>query len=226
MNLKKSCLIAGASGLTGSALVEWLLKDNYYGEIKLLVRKKLSFNDARIKQIEVDYAQLENYSEQLKADDVYCTLGTTIKKAGSQATFKKVDYEYPLQLGKIAKQNNAQKFLIVTAIGSDADSPIFYNKVKGETERDLKALNLPQLYIFRPSLLTGNRKEKRAGEKAAIVASAFFNHLLFGPLKKYRSIHASTVAFAMKYVARFFNNEFHIFESDEIQEIFNQNNKR
>jgi uncharacterized protein YbjT (DUF2867 family) len=189
------------------------------------VRKKLPFNDARVKQIEVDYDKLENYSEQLKADDVYCTLGTTIKKAGSQAAFKKVDYEYPLRLGKIARQNNTQKFLIVTAIGSDARSPIFYNKVKGETERDLQSLGFPHLYIFRPSLLVGDRKEHRAGEKAAIAASSLFNHLLFGPLKKYRSIHVNVVAFSMKYAAQFYNSAFHIFESDEIQQIYNQNYK-
>jgi len=223
MNAKKTALIAGASGLTGTALVKWLLKDSYYSEIKLLVRKKLPFSDERVKQIEVDFDKLENYAEQMKAEDVFCTLGTTIKKAGSQAVFKKVDYEYPLRLGKIAKQNNAQKFLIVTALGSDAKSPIFYNKVKGETERDLKALKFPQLYIFRPSLLVGDRKENRAGEKAAIVASTLFNHLLFGPMKKYRSINVLTVAFGMKYAAQYFNSAFHVLESDEIQEMFNQN---
>jgi uncharacterized protein YbjT (DUF2867 family) len=225
MNAKKTALIAGASGLVGSALVQWLLKDEYYSEIKLLVRKKLPFKDKRIVQKEVDFAQLENYSEHLKADDVYCTLGTTIKKAGSQAAFKKVDYEYPLQLGKIAKQNNAQKFLIVTALGSDAKSPIFYNKVKGEVERDLKSLKFPELYILQPSLLVGNRQEKRAGEKAAILAFSVLNNLMFGPMKKYRSVDVSVVAFTMFHAAKQFNDKFRVIQSDEIQNIYNQNHK-
>ena len=225
MGQNKTALIAGASGLVGSALLQHMLKDNYYTTIKLIVRKKLPVKDARVIQLETDFENLENIAEQLKADDVFCTLGTTIKTAGSQAAFKKVDYEYPLQLGKIAKANNAQKFLIVTALGSNANSPIFYNKVKGEVERDLKALKLPQLYVLQPSLLVGDRKEKRAGEKAAIIASNVFNHFLIGGLKKYRSINVEVVGFAMLYAAMQWKDKFRVIESDEIQQIFNQNRK-
>jgi uncharacterized protein YbjT (DUF2867 family) len=220
--LAKTALIAGASGLTGSALVNWMLQDNYYSEIKLLVRSKLPVTDDRISQIETDFEQIEKLHEQIKADHIFCTLGATMKKAGSREAFRKVDYEYPFRLAAIARLNNAEKFLIVTAIGAHAQSPFFYNRVKGETEQALMTLGLPHLYIFRPALLTGNRKEYRPGEDVARVIFSLLNHLLIGPMKKYRSIHANAVAFAMKHTACFDNSRFRIFNSDEIQHIFNQ----
>jgi hypothetical protein len=202
--LAKTALIAGASGLTGSALINWMLQDNYYSEIKLLVRSKLPVTDDRISQIETDFEQIEKLHEQIKADHIFCTLGATMKKAGSREAFRKVDYEYPFRLAAIARLNNAEKFLIVTAIGA------------------LMTLGLPHLYIFRPALLTGNRKEYRPGEDVARVIFSLLNHLLIGPMKKYRSIHANAVAFAMKHTACFDNSRFRIFNSDEIQHIFNQ----
>jgi len=223
MSENKTALIAGATGLVGSSLLRQLLKENYYHKIIVLVRKNIDTKDSRVVQQVVDYNKLTQYANEMRADDVYCTLGTTIKKAGSQEAFKKVDYEYPLALGKIAKQNGAQKFIIVTALGSDAKSPIFYNKVKGEIEDQLKSLKLPHLFILQPSLLVGDRQENRPGEKVAIVASKVFNHLLFGPLKKYRSINIELVAFGMIHAARHFQEKVRVIMSDEIQEIYNHN---
>jgi len=223
MSSIKTALIAGATGLVGSSLLQQLLKTNYYSKIIVLVRKPIAVEDSRVLQLVVDYDKLENYAAQIIADDVYCTLGTTIKKAGSKEAFKKVDYEYPLVLGKIAKQNGAQKFLIVTALGSDVKSPIFYNKVKGEIENELKSLQFSNLFIFQPSLLVGDRQENRLGEKVAIVASKVFNHLLFGSLKKYRSINIEAVAFGMIRAARHFQEKIRVIISDEIQEIYNHN---
>jgi uncharacterized protein YbjT (DUF2867 family) len=223
MSENKTALIAGATGLVGSSLLRQLLKENYYHKIIVLVRKNIDTKDSRVVQQVVDYNKLTQYANEMRADDVYCTLGTTIKKAGSQEAFKKVDYEYPLALGKIAKQNGAQKFIIVTALGSDAKSPIFYNKVKGEIEDQLKSLKLPHLFILQPSLLVGDRKENRPGEKVAIVASKVFNHLFFGSLKKYRSINIEVVAFGMIHATRHFQEKVRVIMSDEIQEIYNHN---
>lgn len=219
----KTALIAGATGLVGGNLLQQLLAENYYSKIIVLLRKPLKINDARVVELVVDFNNLNQHAEAIKADDVYCTLGTTIKKAGSQEAFRKVDYEYPVELATIAKKNGTQKFIIVTAIGADAKSPIFYNKVKGEVEEKLKMLQFQQLYILQPSLLVGNRKEHRAGEKAAIVASKVFNHFLFGPLKKYRSINADVVAFGMIHAAKYFKENNRTLLSDEIQEIYNHN---
>ncbi len=223
MSNHKTALIAGATGLVGNSLLEQLLKTNYYSKIIVLIRKPVAIKDSRVEQLVIDYDKLENYAAQMVAVDVYCALGTTIKKAGSQAAFKKVDYEYPLALGKIAKQNGAQKFLIVTALGSDAKSPVFYNRVKGEIENELKSLQLPNLFIFQPSLLVGDRQENRPGEKAAIVAFKVFNHLLFGELKKYRSINIEAVAFGMIHAAKHFQEKLRVIISGEIQEIYNHN---
>jgi uncharacterized protein YbjT (DUF2867 family) len=220
MQENKTALIAGATGLVGSSLLQQLLNENYYSKIIVLVRKSIAIKDNRVEQLVVDYNKLDSYSNQMKADDIYCTLGTTIKKAGSQAAFKKVDYEYPLALGKIAKAQGTQKFIIVTALGADATSPIFYNKVKGETEQQLKALNLPHLFILQPSLLVGNRAENRLGEKIGIVAFSVINPFLMGALKKYRSIKIEAVAFGMIHAAKHFNEKTRTLLSDEIQELY------
>jgi uncharacterized protein YbjT (DUF2867 family) len=223
MTENKTALIAGATGLVGSSLLQQLLAESYYSKIIVLLRKPINIKDSRLVQLIVDFNNLEKYANELKANDVFCTLGTTIKKAGSKEAFRKVDYEYPVKLASITHKNGAEKYIIVTAIGADANSLIFYNKVKGETEEKLKSLQLKHLYILQPSLLTGDRKEHRTGEKIAIMASNYFNHILLGPLRKYRSINANVVAFGMIYAAKHFTEKMKTVLSDEIQEIYNHN---
>ncbi len=223
MTENKTALIAGATGLVGSSLLQQLLAESYYSKIIVLLRKPINIKDSRLVQLIVDFNNLEEYTNELKVNDVFCTLGTTIKKAGSKEAFRKVDYEYPVELASITHKNGAEKYIIVTAIGADANSSIFYNKVKGETEEKLKSLQFKHLYILQPSLLTGDRKEHRTGEKIAIMASNYFNHILLGPLRKYRSINAKVVAFGMIYAAKHFTEKMKTVLSDEIQEIYSHN---
>lgn len=223
MTENKTALIAGATGLVGSNLLKQLLAETYYSKIIVLLRKPLNISDPRLVQLLVDFDNLKEYATELKANDVYCTLGTTMKKAGSKEAFRKVDYEYPVELASITHKNGAEKFIIVTAIGSDSNSAIFYNKVKGQVEEKLKSFQFKHLYILQPSLLTGDRKEHRTGEKIAIIASNYFNHILLGPLRKYRSINANVVAFGMIYAAKHFTEKIRTILSDEIQEIYNRN---
>lgn len=192
-------VIIGASGLVGGHLVEILLSKRIYSEIILIVRKKLEIIDPRIHQSVIeDFSQLANYSEQLQASDYYCTLGTTIKKAGSKQAFRKVDLEYPLAFAEIASQSSQfRDFLIVTAAGSNATSSIFYNQVKGELEENLKAIGLKSLKIFRPTLLLGERKEFRRGEEFAKKITGFLSFFLLGKKRQLWSIEAKDVAASM-----------------------------
>lgn len=130
----KTALVVGATGLVGGFVLAQLLKEEQYNKIIVLTRKPLSIHHSKIKEVLVDFDKLQQSAEHLKADVVFCCLGTTIKAAGSQAAFKKVDFEYLLQIAKIAKQNGATSFLIITAMGASKDSFIFYNKVKESFE--------------------------------------------------------------------------------------------
>ncbi|MEH7331724.1 oxidoreductase [Neobacillus drentensis] len=220
MNMgEKTALILGSSGLVGNELVQILLQQNNYKKIHLLIRRPIEITDSRCEPHIVDFDQLEKYSELFKVTDVYCCLGTTIKKAKSKEAFRKVDYQYPIEAANLAVQSGAEKFLIITAMGANSKSFFFYNQVKGEVERSLKTLNIPSLNIFRPSLLLGERNEFRLGEKIAEKASGLLNTLMVGPLRSYRAIHAKSVAKAMAAIAASNKTGVSIFHSNEIQRI-------
>ncbi|WP_314588603.1 oxidoreductase [Paenibacillus terrigena] len=197
----KTALVLGASGLVGAALVEILATRDYYQQIHLLVRRPLQLASGRCIQHVIDMDELQRYNHLFEVNDVFCCLGTTIKKAKSREAFRRVDYEYPVEAGQLAAQHHVDGYYIVTAMGASSRSSIFYSRVKGEVEDKLASLQLRSLHIFRPSLLTGNREEYRFGERVAEKISPFLNPLLVGPLKNYRSIKASTVALSMALTA-------------------------
>jgi uncharacterized protein YbjT (DUF2867 family) len=215
----KTALIAGSTGLVGSELLHLLTGHPEYNEIHILVRKPTGINSPKVKEHAVDFDELDNFTADFSPDHVFCTLGTTIKKAGTKDNFKKVDHDYVLALGGLAKEWKAGKFLVVTALGASARSTIFYNRVKGEVERGLINLDLDHLFIFRPSLLMGERKEHRAGEKTAIAVYKVINPLFVGRLKKYKGVPAAQVAKSMMQAALNNNDKLKIYESDEIQDM-------
>jgi uncharacterized protein YbjT (DUF2867 family) len=176
----------------------------------------LAIQHAKLQNIVADLDTLTEHHDQLKADDVFCCLGTTIKQAGSQAAFRKVDYDYPLELAKLTKNQGASQFLIITALGSDAKSGIFYNQVKGEVEQAIDAVGFDSYHIFRPSLLLGERTEKRAGEGAATVVYKALGFMI--PLK-YKAIDSAKVAKAMLHFAKQNSKGKFIHESRELQQF-------
>ena len=195
----RNALVAGASGLVGGFLLDALLESPLYREVCSLGRRPLARQHPKLTQRPVDFARLE--SETLpSADDAFCCLGTTIKKAGSQEAFRAVDHDAVLAFAKAARKAGARRFLLVSALGANPRSSIFYNRVKGETEEDLKGVGFESLIILRPSLLLGDRAESRPGERAAIVASKMLGPLL-RPFSG-RPIEARTVARAMLALAR------------------------
>lgn len=216
---EKSALIAGATGLTGKELVKILLDHPAYDKIRIFVRRPLDIEHPKLEQVRVDFNRLDDYKEFFEVDEVFCCLGTTIKKAGSQKAFRRVDYEFPAALGVLAKSAGVQKFLVISAMGADSRSSIFYNRVKGQMEDRLKKLDIPALHIFRPSLLLGDRREFRAGEKAASLLAPVFSPLLRGGMQKYKPIQAERVAQAMCAAAQSESGGVAVHLSDEIAEM-------
>ncbi|MCB0508275.1 MAG: oxidoreductase [Chitinophagales bacterium] len=198
----KTALIIGATGLVGGLVLEQLLNNNDYDSVVALTRKSLQNQHPKLKEVIVDFDKLEDYSENFKADVVFCCLGSTIKKAGSQAAFKKIDYEYPLKVAEIAKQNGTKKCLIISALGASKSSIIFYNRVKGEVEEALSQLHFDALHILQPSLIIGERNEKRFAEGLAQKLSPIYGTVMFGPFTKYKSIRAEQIAKAMVYFSK------------------------
>ncbi|QQS31318.1 MAG: oxidoreductase [Sphingobacteriales bacterium] len=215
----KVALIAGASGLTGAECLDLLLKHENYHRVIALVRKTLPLTHEKLQQIQVDFDHLETCMDDFSADDVYCCLGTTIKKAGSQANFRKVDYDYIVNVAKAAYANGAKRFLLVSSLGASSKSSIFYSRVKGETEEAVAAIPFEEVHIFRPSLLLGNRKEHRFGESLAIKGFKALGFLMVGPLAVYKGIEVKDVAKAMISIAQSGEKGKHIYLNDEIQRI-------
>ncbi len=195
--MSRIALLAGATGLVGGHLLDRLLAEPAYAQIKVLTRRPLPRSDARVVEIRTDYSDLAARAAELRADDVYCCLGTTLKTAGSKAAFEKVDYTYVVDLARAAKQAGAGQFLVVSAAGTSEKSPSFYSQVKARMERDVSAVGFTTVHILRPSLLMGARSEHRPGERAAQILSPLLSPLLIGSLKKYRPIQGDDVAAAM-----------------------------
>lgn len=209
-------LIVGASGLTGSALLRLLLDAPNVARVTALVRRRLPVDHPKLEQVELDFAELEQRRELIRADIVYCCLGTTIGKAGSEARFKTVDYFYPLTLAMLAKMNGVPSFAAISSLGANADSPTFYLKTKGQLENALKALAFDQLLLVRPSLLTGERQEFRLAERLSLAAGRLVSPLLLGWLRRYRPIAAEVVAWNLLQATRDVGHGTNIIESEQL----------
>lgn len=200
--MERTALIVGATGLIGGFLLKQLCDEPTYTKVICVTRKpidKAQFgsNGAKLDNIVADFNRLAEFKEAMVADDVFCCLGTTIKVAGSQEAFRRVDYDYCIDTARLTRANGAQHYLLVSAIGANASSPVFYNRVKGQLEQDLREYKFPNLSIFRPSLLTGPRQEHRLGEAIGEKVMTVANLLLRGPFSNYHSIPGEQVARAM-----------------------------
>jgi uncharacterized protein YbjT (DUF2867 family) len=194
--MQKSVVILGATGLVGSALVEELINDQEVSEIRILTRRPLAFTSEKIKLIQTDLSKPapEAFTN---ATALYCCIGTTRKKTPDQSQYRAIDYGMTLAAATAAKNAGATEVHLISAIGADTKSKIFYSRLKGEIERDLQELNFERTLIYQPSILIGPRPEKRFGEKIAQLLSPLFDQLLFGSLQKYHSISAKKLAMAM-----------------------------
>jgi len=214
---KRSALVFGGSGLVGTELLKLLISDSAYKTVISAGRRKLEIQSPKLKQIMIDFDNLESQQELFAEHDVYCCLGTTIKKAKTKEAFRAIDFGYVTRIAAMAATNGVGNFALISSIGSDKNSGNFYLKTKGEMEEVVRQLKFNTLVILRPSFLLGNRIEKRLGERIAKIAIQLFSPLLIGKLKKYRGIEAKNVSKKMIEMILAMNTGTFIIESDLIK---------
>jgi uncharacterized protein YbjT (DUF2867 family) len=199
---RRIALVAGATGMVGTELCRQLRNDPAFSPVVVLARRQPQVTEPPLQVEIVDFARLGEWDPSVPIDTVFCALGTTIGKAGSEAAFRAVDHDLVLEMARLAQRGNARHFIFVSSLGADPQSKVFYLRVKGEAEEAVKALGLPHVVALRPSFLVGERDEKRPGEKAVRAVGKVLKPLLFGRLEKYRPTPAQKVAEAMRHVAQ------------------------
>jgi uncharacterized protein YbjT (DUF2867 family) len=209
----RTALIAGSTGLIGQQLLQLLIESPLYEKVIAITRQDLPTHP-KLVQVKIEFGQITENTALIKADDVFCCLGTTMAKAGSKEKFRQVDFYYPYLLAKTTKTLGAHQYLIITALGANKSSSIFYNEVKGEVEEAVSAVGFDTVHILRPSLLVGHSLEKRSGEDAANVFYRIFGFLI---PQKYKAISSLKVAKAMLHFAAQNKKGTFIHESGELQ---------
>jgi uncharacterized protein YbjT (DUF2867 family) len=189
---QRTALIAGASGLVGGECLRRLLESGAYAKVVVLTRRSLgaAARHPKLREIVVDFARLDSLEAGLRADHVFCALGTTIRKAGSREKFREVDFEYPRHLAQLTLAGGARHFSLVSALGASSGSAVFYSHVKGELEDALRGMGWPSLCLLRPSVIAGERRESRPLERLSEML------LRLGPAT-YRPVAAGAIAAAM-----------------------------
>jgi uncharacterized protein YbjT (DUF2867 family) len=195
--MARSALIAGATGLVGRSLLERLVGDARYTAIHVLGRRAPAVVSTKVRFIATDFGDLAAHAAHLAVDDVFCCLGTTIRAAGSQPAFERVDYHMVVDLARAAHHAGARRFLVVSAVGASAHAAAFYSRVKGRMEKAVGAVPFEAVHVVRPSLLLGNRSERRPAERIGQFVAPWLSPLLQGPLAKYRAVPAAEVAEAL-----------------------------
>lgn len=193
--MEKTALVLGATGLVGSELLKQLLDDDRYSSVVVFVRRPLEINHPKLHVEVIDFDRPDYWSGKVKGDVLFSAFGTTIKKAKTKENQYKIDFTYQFQMAQAAKHNQVGTYVLVSSAGANPKSGIFYSRMKGELDEQVKKLGFQRLVILKPSILAGNRKEKRMGEKVGLVLSKMIGVIPF--ISKYRSIPASTVAKAM-----------------------------
>ena len=216
---KRTALVFGATGLVGNALVEELCISDHYDLIKIFTRRKTDYEGrVKIKEFIADFNNVREWSDLISGDDLFICLGTTIRKAGSVSRMEEIDRDLPVNIASVASGNSVKKLAVISSLGANPDSSNSYLRIKGEMERGLMKLNFSTLIILRPSILLGNRNERRRGEEIAKIMMKFTGVFFVGKLAKYKGIEGRKVAKAMvKAINEKTGTE--ILESDAIQKI-------
>ncbi len=217
--MMKKAIVYGASGLVGSYILETLLNNVNYEQVIIVVRKDQNIQHPKLKTIIGDFNSLPEVVKDIEADEVFVALGTTQKKTPDKKLYYQIDHDYPVLAAKLAKENGAKAVFLVSAIGANAKSSIFYTKMKGETEQDIINLNLDHTYIFRPSMILGDRKESRPLEKVFIGIFKLINPLFMGGMNKYKGIEAADIAKAMVNSAGQLNEKVKILQWEEMTSL-------
>lgn len=218
----KTALVFGATGFIGSHLLNDLLQNPLYSRVTVVVRKSLEIVHPKLITLIGDFNSLTKLKSDLVGDDVFIALGTTKKHTPNQAEYYQVDHDYPVLAAQLAQANGATAVFVVTAIGANADSKIFYTRTKGEVERDIKALGYKRTGIFEPSMIVGQREEKRSMEKALINVWNVVDRIFVGPMTRYKGIDGKDVARAMMKAASRQTEAVKIYRWKEMTELNSQ----
>ena len=216
----KTALIFGSSGLIGNELLNIIVQNNNYNHIKLFVRSIPKNNNSKVEIIQTDFANLEKHKDSIVGDDCFFCIGTTRKNTPNKNEYRRIEYNIPTNVAQIAKSNSVNSFVYVSSIGANPNSSGSYLKNKGQVEEELKNLNFSKLAVIRPSILLGNRKTFRLGERIGIFVMKSLSIFFLGNLKKWKPIQAQYVAKAMVAIAQN-NYQKTIFESGQLEEIGN-----
>jgi uncharacterized protein YbjT (DUF2867 family) len=222
--MKKKAILVGASGATGSSLLFQLLENKNYSDVLVLARRELRIQHTKLKQLIIDFDRVNDYAAEINGDVVFCCLGTTKSQTPDEQQYRKIDYQYPLDIARLAKNNGAKSYHLISFIGANKNSSFFYPRIKGELENDLRSVPFENIHIYRPFLLDAPRKDKRFTEVAVNVMMQIINPLLIGGLKKYRSIKAENIAKAMIRLSLEDRKGLFIHEPNEIQRLGDENN--
>lgn len=213
----RSVLLLGATGLVGRHTLRLLAADDRWGRVVTLDRRPLAAASASHEPHVVDFDRLDAHSDALACDDVICCLGTTMKQAGSEDAFRRVDLEIPVEVAERAHRAGASRYLLVSALGADPDSRFFYNRTKGQAEQAIRTVGFDAVQIVQPSLLAGDREEVRLGERVGLAALRVARPVLIGPLTRLRPTQAEDVARALVAVAAVRPEGHHVYGPDEIR---------
>jgi len=204
----------GATGLVGSRLLIRLLDDDRFDKVVAFGRRKSGTLHPKLEERAIDFDTPESWSSLVKGDVAFSSLGTTLKQAGSQAAQTTVDYGYQFEFARAASKNGVASYVLVSSASADPQSRMFYSRIKGELDRDVQELGFERVRIMRPSLLGGDRKNPRAGEKIGGMLLGAVNAL--GIARKYREIQGDVVAKAMIHSALDPETGTRIFTLDEV----------
>lgn len=218
---KRKALIFGSTGLIGNLLLEELVKSENYSGIRIFVRQPTGVTEPKVEEVTIDFSTLDIFSRFITGDDLFLCLGTTIKKAGSVKKMEEIDRDLPVRIAKLASLNNVKRVAVVSSLGASAGARNYYLRIKGEMEKGIIELDFENIAIVRPSMLLGERKEKRTGETVGKIVMKTFKTFLTGKLRKFRAIHGRDVARAMIAILQK-DQVKNIYESDEIQKIADQ----
>ncbi len=215
MEKEKIAIVLGATGLVGGHLVNQLLSDSTIKEVKIFVRRPVAINHPKLTVNIVDFNEPVSFQKQVTGDVVFSCMGTTIKTAGSQEAQYTVDYTYQFQFAQMASGNKVAQYFLVSSSGANSGSRFFYPRIKGELEEEVKKLPFQNIVIVRPSLLLGERPERRIGEKFGEKLFKVVGPIIPG-LKKYKPILGAQVASAMLNVSKSNSQNFLQLELDEL----------
>lgn len=217
----KTALVFGSTGLIGNLLIEELTRSDQYSSVRSFVRQPTGITEPGVEEIVTDFSDPSSLQKVLSGDDIFICLGTTIKKAGSVSNMEKIDRDLPVEIARAASSSGLKGIAVVSSIGASARSSNYYLRIKGEMEDGISKLPFQRKAIVRPSMLLGERKEKRAGETVGKVVMSAFKPVLIGKLLKYRAIHGRDVARAMIVLMNSDQGKT-VFESDELQKLSQQ----